>query len=343
MSRGSRRNRKKRKREPGVSTAPNRTPQDPTTLDKLPSTYQEVADYYTGCTQADTYPLRKETLTRLEASTGKPVIAYVMKVQHDGTRSPNYIDDSDMQGIDDLITKVTGKSVDVLIMSNGGSAEASERIVRMLRGRFEEVRFIVPSNAYSAATLICFSGDEVLMAASGTLGPIDPQVDGIPARAIIRAFERIEQRLKDEGPRALAAYMPLISKYDLHTLEICRSAEELSKELAEEWLAKYMLKCDETDERVKKIVGFCSDYDERKSHARSIDRDKARDLGINARDVEDVEGLPELTRSLANQYQLFFDRSPFYKLFEDVRGTHWGRLVATETVQIAPTPTVPGQ
>ena len=28
--------------------------------------------------------------------------------------------------------------------------------------------------------------------------------------------------------RALTAYMPLISKYDLHLLEICKSAQELS-------------------------------------------------------------------------------------------------------------------
>jgi hypothetical protein len=66
----------------------------------------------------------------------------------------------------------------------------------------------------------------------GTLGPIEPQINGIPARAILRAFETIQKRLHDEGPKGLTAYMPLLSKYDLHILEICKSAQELSEELA---------------------------------------------------------------------------------------------------------------
>jgi hypothetical protein len=31
----------------------------------------------------------------------------------------------------------------------------------------------------------------------------------------------------------------------------------------------------------------------------------------------------DLLRSLYNQYELWFDKTPFYKLFEDARGTSW--------------------
>jgi hypothetical protein len=37
------------------------------------------------------------------------------------------------------------------------------------------------------------------MSGTGTLGPIDPQINGIPARAIRRAFETLEERLAAEG------------------------------------------------------------------------------------------------------------------------------------------------
>lgn len=171
----------------------------------------------------------------------------------------------------DLINDVPGDALDVFIVSNGGSAEASERIVRLLRSRFKSVRFLVASNAYSAATLMCFSADEVVMTPLGTLGPIDPQINGVPARAILRAFENLEARLKTEGPRALTAYMPLISKYDLHILEICKSTQELSEELARTWLSTYMLKCEPTAEPVAKIINFFKSYDVHKSHGRSID------------------------------------------------------------------------
>lgn len=123
------------------------------------------------------------------------------KTRHVAAGVPAYIDDSDLTGFSDLIHSIAGDALDVFIVSNGGSAEAAERIVRLLRGRFKSIRFLVPSNAYSAATLICFSGDEVVMGAVGTLGPIDPQINGVPARAILRAFENLEARLKTEGPR----------------------------------------------------------------------------------------------------------------------------------------------
>src|SRR6266542_2808622 len=181
---------------------------DPSQLDKLPVSYQEINDYYEGFKEAKPFIMRKETFTRIEAITGRPLICYVAKTSHVAPILPIAIDDSDLIGFTDLVHSVKGKEVDVLIESNGGSAEAAERIVRLLRERFDSIRFIVPGNAYSAATLICFCGDKLAMSETGTLGPIDPQIDGIPARAIRRAFENLEKRLAEEGPKALTAYVP---------------------------------------------------------------------------------------------------------------------------------------
>ena len=200
-------------------------------------------------------------------------------------------------------------------------------------GRFREVRFIIPANAYSAATLICFSGDGIVMDLLATLGPIDPQINGVPARAIVRAFEAIEKRLIEEGPRALTAYMPLISKYDLHILEICKIAQELSKELARNWLSVFMLKCTEDDPLVIQAVDFFSNYDVHKSHGRSIDREKAREMGLKVFNVEEMGELADLVRGLYNQYEIWFDKTSFYKMFEDARGINWGRQSQAVTVQ----------
>src|SRR6266542_1174231 len=231
---------------------------DPSQLDKLPVSYQEINDYYEGFKEAKPFIMRKETFTRIEAITGRPLICYVAKTSHVAPILPIAIDDSDLIGFTDLAHSVTGKEVDVFIESNGGSAEAAERIVRLLRARFDSIRFIVPSNAYSAATLVCFSANSVVMSPTATFGPIDPQINGIPARAILRAFKALEQRLAEEGPRALTAYVPLISKYDLHLFEICKSAEDLSKELAVRWLSEYMLQCEKDDPRIVTAVDYFS-------------------------------------------------------------------------------------
>jgi hypothetical protein len=329
-----------------IQTASAKPPQPlPSELDKLPISYQEINDYYQSFGESTPFVLRKETFTRIEAITERPLICYVAKTSNVAPSLPTSIDDSDLIGFTDLIHSIGGKAVDVLIESNGGSAEAAERIVRLLRARFDSVRFIIPANAYSAATLICFSGDSVVMGSIATFGPIDPQINGIPARAILRAFKTLEKRLAEEGPRALTAYVPLISKYDLHLFEICKSAEELSKELAANWLGDYMLKCPSDDPRVATIVDYFSDYDEHKSHGRSIDRRKARELGLVIEDVEDTTGLDDLIRSLHNQYAFWFDKTGFLKMFEDSRGVSWGRLAQNVTVQLpisVPPPPQPG-
>lgn len=297
-------------------------------LPHLPSTYQSLVNFIEERGEIDALALRREAFRRIERLTGRPLICYVTKTHHVAAGVPTSIDDSDLVGFDDLVQLVAGDAVDIFLVSNGGSAETTERIVRLLRGRFASIRYIFPANAYSAATLMGFSGDEIIMAWQGTLGPIDPQIGGIPARAILRAFETLEQRLKDEGPKALTAYVPLIEKYDLHILEICKTAEELSRELAQAWLSQYHLKIDSDDARVKEIVTFFSSYDLHKSHARSISRDQARKQGLNVVNAEDTPGLDELIRGLYHQYEFWFDKTPFVKMFEDARGTNWGRQAA---------------
>ena len=313
-----------------------------------PDSYQALAEYFTDGKAVNPFELRRETMRRIEEVTGRPLICYVAKTQNLSPGVPAHIDDSDLVGVSDLIRSSPAEKIDVLILSNGGSPEAAERIVHLLRAQYGGVRFIVPGNAFSAATLICFSGDTIVMTLESTLGPIDPQINGVPARAILRAFETLEERLKTEGPRALPAYVPLLSRYDLHILEICKSAQDLSSELAIRWLSDYMLKCADTEEKVLKTVQFFANYDIHKSHGRSIDRRRAADM-LSVEITENL-GLDSLVRSLYLQYVFWFEKTAFYKNFECVRGINWGRQAAPMNVQFPlnvppiqlPSPTPPG-
>ena len=110
-------------------------------------------------------------------------------------------------------------AVDILIHSPGGRPDATERIVGLLRGKFREVHFLIPHSAYSAATMLALSGDSITLHPSATLGPIDPQINGTPARSIKRGFEKAKRQIAEEGPATLPAYIPLIEKYTLDLLE----------------------------------------------------------------------------------------------------------------------------
>ncbi len=310
-------------------------------LKVLPSTYQEINDHFSKYREAHTFLLRQKAFEVIEKIRGRPLICYATKTYNlpkfpAASGITTAIDNSDVDAFADLVRTTDGDEVDVFIISNGGSAEATERIVNCLRNKFKRISFIVPGCAYSAATLMCLAGDEIIIDDIGTLGPIDPQINGIPARAILRGIEEIEKRLKEEGPSALSAYLPMIAKYDLHILEICKSAQKLSERLATQWLSKYMLKCGETSQGVVNVVKFLTNYDEHHSHARTISREEADANGIKVLKLEAIHDLEIPVRSLYNQYNFFFDKTGFYKMYENNRGINWGRQFVLNPQQIKP-------
>jgi len=269
--------------------------------------------------------LRFECYKEIEKLRGRPLFVYAVKFPGAHPKAPVQIDLSDVDGFTDLISNVPAgsDSVDVLIHSPGGSAEATERIVGLLRSAFTQVAFLVPHSAYSAATMLALSGDEVILHPSGTLGPIDPQIDGTPARSIQRGFVKVRDLLRDEGPEALPAFVPLIEKLSLQLLEVCEDSLRLSQELVQEWMHEYMFHGDEAArDIVKTAVEFLSDYDSHKTHARPLTHAKLKPLELKISLADDP--LKELLREAHLLLQGFFGITPFVKLFEDARGISWG-------------------
>ena len=78
---------------------------------------------------------------------------------------------NDKDAFDEITRNLPGDvGLDVLLHSPGGSAEATESIGELLRARFNSVRFIVPSLAKSAATMLTMLGDQILIDEVGELG-----------------------------------------------------------------------------------------------------------------------------------------------------------------------------
>jgi ClpP class serine protease len=135
------------------------------------STFQEVLE---GIKDGQQHKIaRIESIKKIEKLTHRPLIIYAANTRRGGFNVPNTIDDSDITGFSDLIEGINAKEIDILLHSPGGSAEATERIVNLIRSNFSEVRFFVPNSAYSAATMLALCGDEILMDERSTLGPIE--------------------------------------------------------------------------------------------------------------------------------------------------------------------------
>ena len=278
------------------------------------------------------YDLRCKVYKEIEAIRERPLLVYSTKFLNPPPNNKFIsIDLSDIDGFTDLVSSIDdgSDSVDILIHSPGGSPVATERIVNIIRNRFDNVAFLIPHSAYSAATMMALSANEIILHPSATLGPIDPQINGTPARAIIRGFEKVRDLIQDEGPTIVPAYLPMLRKLSLEFLEQCRDAEELSKILAKEWLENYMFKGNDiSDEDLDKTVEFLSQYDDHKIHSRPIFYDKIKKFKINASKAEGE--LMNLMREAHILTNMFFEHTSLVKIYENSNGLSYGKQVNVE-------------
>ena len=295
--------------------------------------FKTTQDWYnflsTSQGQYNLLELRRNCYKDIEQQRNRPLLVYATKfIEQAPPDAPIFIDIPDIDGFSDLIQSVKeeSNSVDVLLHSPGGRPDATERLVELLRSQFTKVDFLIPHSAYSAATMLALSGDNIILHPNAILGPIDPQINGVPARMIKNSFEKIKKTIDKEGPEALLPYIPLIEKYSLDLLELCEDSEKLSIELVSSWLKKYMLKDEKNnDKKIDKAVKYFSNYDEHLMHSRPLSMKKLSELGLKIRLADDT--LQDLLWEAHILINGFFNiPGPFVKLYENTKDISWGRF-----------------
>jgi ClpP class serine protease len=79
--------------------------------------------------------------------------------------------------------------IDLVIHTPGGLVLAAMQIARALEAHKAKVTVYVPVYAMSGGTLIALAANEIVLGEFSVLGPIDPQIAGLPAASIVRARE----------------------------------------------------------------------------------------------------------------------------------------------------------
>lgn len=296
---------------------------------------------------------RIHLLKEIEQKTGRPLIVYAANFRF--ANIPNTIDHTDITPFSELTSTVPRKSLDVLLHSPGGLAEATERIVSLLRARFDEVRFFVPHSAFSAATMLALSGDELILDDTSTLGPIDPQIIyrdpqtgqsiTVPTHAVMEGFRNAKDAIKRE-PDSLGVYIPLLNKLDLHLFEICKNAEKLSKSLVRQWLKSYMFKGDPKAQiKATRVTKYLSSHKDRLSHGRPITIDQLKNqLRLRILDLREVSELRALMSELWTEVEWFVDSTDTAKFFENAYGVAFRRRFQIQqqlTLQLPVAPAPP--
>jgi len=318
-------------------------------------TYQALVDKLERVAEkvlsgADLLKERRQTIVAIQELTGRPLVVYFSNFIKGGQIPNNSIDDTDVTAFSDLIEDVPGDRIDVLLHTPGGIVESAERIVALIRSKFTSVRFVIPHSAYSAGTLISFSGDEILMDNRSALGPVDPQIifrdantgesQAVPAQAITLGFQHAIEALRNASPEVLRAYLPLLNKLNLHLFEICRDADALTSTLAVDFLTRYMFKgMPDAAERATRIAQFFGDHQASRSHRRAIGIEKAAELGLKILDMREHQNLRQAVWELYAAVECFIDQSgDTAKFYENAFGVSWRRRYQVVQAQIALAP-----
>jgi hypothetical protein len=298
---------------------------------------------------------RREKYAAVEKITGRPLIVYATdflnKDKINACRGDVEIDLTDRDGFLEVTQALEDKAADVMLYSPGGLPEAADSIVHILRSKFDHVRFIIPSVAKSAATMIALSGHELLMEHNAELGPIDPQfrlvkADGTsviaPAQAIIDQFEKA-QEIIGKDPKKLVAWIPILQQYGPSLYQQCLNALELSKRYVGEWLKTGIfnsLDLAAAEAAAKKVVDYLGDHNQFKSHGARVGVAELRKQDVPVKILNEDRPLYETVMTVYHSLLLTLGGTGAYRITENSRGDAYIRLVQLAKVEFSPV--VPG-
>ena len=102
------------------------------------------------------------------------------------------------------------KPILLILDSGGGHIEPAYFIGKMLREQ-TDLEVVVPRRAKSAATLICCAASHIHMGSLSELGPIDPQINGVPALGLKNAIQHLAE-LASKYPDAVNLFIGYMCK-----------------------------------------------------------------------------------------------------------------------------------
>jgi ClpP class serine protease len=116
-----------------------------------------------------------------------------------------FIDIDDSEAVIRVIeTTAPNVPLDMVLHTPGGLVLAAEQIASALAAHPARVTVHVPHYAMSGGTLIALAADEIVMAPSAVLGPVDPQIGDMAAASILAAVAKKDVNETDDKTLILA-------------------------------------------------------------------------------------------------------------------------------------------
>ncbi len=134
---------------------------------------------------------REQAIRAIEKVHGTRVITMIHRQERRslfGFSVSRHIDLEDAQTIIAAIKETPDTvPIDLILHTPGGLVLAAMQIARAVEAHPAKVTVYVPVYAMSGGTLVALAADEIVLGEFSVLGPIDPQILGLPAASIVKA------------------------------------------------------------------------------------------------------------------------------------------------------------
>lgn len=277
---------------------------------------------------------RRKYLKKLHEHTGRNVIAYYSGFLAKPNIEGIDIVDDDKNGFMMAVHQLErSKGLDLILHTPGGNMAATESLVHYLKCMFgRDIRAIVPQIAMSAGTMIACCCKSILMGKHSNLGPIDPQINGIPAMVVKREFERAYNEIKID-PMKAAVWQPIIGRYPPTFLDQCDLAINWALALVRGGLVDNMLYDDkQAGAKADKIVEKLSDVDTNKAHNKHLHYDDCEKIGLTLESLEKDPVMQDLVLTVHHCFMHTLSNTATVKIIEN----HEGRAVVRSAQMPAP-------
>ncbi len=201
--------------------------------------------------------MRTRKIAQIEKKCGSRVILLIHRQETMnllGFPLMRYIDVNDSEEVLRAI-QMTDDDVplDIVLHTPGGLVLAAAQIARAIQGHKGKVTVFVPHYAMSGGTLIALAADEIVMCRHSVLGPIDPQLGGMPAASIIKVAEEkpiaeVDDQtlvMADVGRKAIAQVQTMAMQFLAENTDQERARSLAAKLATGTWTHDYPIFADE--------------------------------------------------------------------------------------------------
>lgn len=236
------------------------------------------------CGRCDLEKAKEELINKIQKRTNSNVISLIYN--NTPTRFRTQLAADLLPPLNALLKSIpknkTKKRVSVVLHSSGGFLDVITSLVYMLRKRFQEFYIIIPEIAHSAATIITFGADKILMSYYSSLSPVDPQITlrspagniGASTEDIEGYYELTNGMFKDDAAK-IQAFSLLANRFPPEVLGHIKRVQKQTQMIAAKLLKYHHFQ----DHKIQKIINkFQKEFF---SHDYRIHFDEAKKLGLN--------------------------------------------------------------